>query len=477
MLLATVTGALPRESKDLKCEGHEDADHEAHDDSDTDSEDSDTDSEDEVMSEGVDEEKAESLPKSELEDEIVDTSDEPGVVRVGRPRTSRSRRNKLRRKRRRKRKADGPLANGAPITSQSESARKQRERRQGKKFSDRFFETFGKDADAALEALSRSNSARKKSKQAEKMQALQKIGENVTEALKRPKGKKAPHQTGLAAIAMQGVPVASRVAVGLSPEQAKEAGRLTLAYEFRGHLDEHVRAKFSKKKVGDLEQAATVNDFKRPCPVPSGAEDAGVHQMTRTRAEQYLSYRTNYPALLVEMYNQLGEAEDLDLSTKFGREVMAAHLGCTNVEGWAAKTAAEKKREVLCTPSVMQLLPQARRRAIWPHESFAEVEPIIVDCQGEPGRALEREQQARQAFESPPPPDIESLLESSSDDEDDLPSAPPPPLLAAAHGIDPKTFVLRPRSWLTYWAMIDRANLRIRIVKTPYSCEVHLCPP
>jgi hypothetical protein len=68
------------------------------------------------------------------------------------------------------------------------------------------------------------------------------------------------------------------------------------------------------------------------------------------------------------------------------------------------------------------------------------------------------------------PADIAQLLESS-DDEDDLP-ADPPPQLPAVHGVDPKTYVLRPRSWLTYWAMIERANLRIRIVKTPYSCEV-----
>ena len=97
--------------------------------------------------------------------------------------------------------------------------------------------------------------------------------------------------------------------------------------------------------------------------------------------------------------------------------------------------------------------------------------PVIVDCGGEPGKGGERERKARKIFESPPVPvDMAQLLESS-DDEDAFP-AEPPPQLPAVHSIDPKTYVLRPRCWLTYWAMIERANLRIRVVRTPYSCEV-----
>jgi hypothetical protein len=94
-----------------------------------------------------------------------------------------------------------------------------------------------------------------------------------------------------------------------------------------------------------------------------------------------------------------------------------------------------------------------------------------VNCGGEPGKEAEREKKARKAFDSPPiPENIAELLESS-DEEDNLPLEPPPQR-PAMHSIDPKTYVLRPRSWLTYWAMIERANLRIRIVRTPYSCEV-----
>jgi hypothetical protein len=146
---------------------------------------------------------------------------------------------------------------------------------------------------------------------------------------------------------MQGVPVASRIAAGLPPEQAREAGRTGPAQQFRALLDEHLRTKATKRKVGPEEQQATVNDFKLSCPTPSGAQGAGVHHMPRGRVEQYLLYRAHYPEILREIYRNLEHPEDLDLTTQFHRDLLAAHLGCTNVEPWTAKTAAEAKREVL----------------------------------------------------------------------------------------------------------------------------------
>lgn len=340
-LLATVAAALPAPA----CH-HEDDD----DDEDFDPEDEpeNEDYESTHYSQSAGEPK---LPDPSRSDEIIDTSDEPGVTRRGRKRTSNSRRNKLRRKRRRRRKLTGPLGTGAPITSNSESAARQRVQRRHRKLSDRFFGVFGDAADDALEALSRSSAARKRSKKVERLQAFQKMGENVVASIKRPrKGAKAPHRTGLTSLAMQGVPVASRIAVGLAPEQAREAGRAGPAQQFSELLDAHMRTKGSKGKIGPEEQAATVNDFKVSCPTPSGAEGAGVHQMSRSRVEQYLLYRSHYPDILREIYAKLKNPEDLDLTTQFHRDLLAAHLGCTNVEAWIAKTVAEKKREVLFAP-------------------------------------------------------------------------------------------------------------------------------
>jgi hypothetical protein len=269
----------------------------------------------------------------------------------GRKPTKLDRRNTRRRERYAEKKLTGPLATGAPVTSNTPTAIRRRQRRRDEKNTKNFFSAMaavGANADETLESLLRSSEARKRSETANQLQAYQKIGRNVTATLlqKPSNGKNAPHRTGLAAVAMEGVPVSSRVAVGFSPQKAKEAGRTVHADMFRAHLEEHMRKRGKRTKIHPAEDKETVGEFKRACPPPSGATGAQVHQMTMGRMKRYEQYRSNYPDILKRINLELGEPEVLDLSKKLFRDILAVRLGCRTVEPWAMLTQAEHEKEV-----------------------------------------------------------------------------------------------------------------------------------